>query len=222
MERLSFFPVPYPDECFYSIFARYYVRSGISSPKEACMTFFGGDRALLASTVLLPRRLERMDYWIDPVCGLDARELICCHTAYPYLSIAYTDDIYLEMEKILQEGIPSSGMYQLERRMIAKNGWPGAGKYMRYCPECVREDMREYGETYWHRLPQLPGVKYCPKHSCRIRDSDAPIEEMRVRIYPASYMLRDRKKTMRGFKKMDTGRVSQDCTGFTVAAGTRP
>ena len=194
MERLPFFPVPYPDECLYSIFARFYVRSGISSPKEASIKFFGSDRSLLASTVLLPRRLERLDYWIDPACGLTGRELICCHTSYPYQSVAYTDNIYQEMEKILQEGIPSSGMYQLERHMIAKSGWPGAGKYLRYCPECVREDIREYGETYWHRLPQLPGVQYCPKHGCRIQDSEAPIEEMRVRIYPASYMLRDRKE----------------------------
>ena len=195
MERLPFFPTPYQDECFYSIFARYYVRSGISSPKEAAIKFFGSDRSLLASTVLLPRRLERMDYWIDPACGMTGSELICSHTSYPYQSVAYTDTIYLEMEKILQEGIPSSGMYQLERHMIAKSGWPGAVKCLRYCPECVLEDIREYGETYWHRLPQLPGVQYCPKHGCRIRDSEAPIEELRVRIYPASYMLRDRKES---------------------------
>jgi predicted transcriptional regulator len=194
MERLPFFPSPYPDECLYSIFARYYVRSGISSPKEACMKFFCSDRSLLASTVLLPRRLERMDYWVDPACGLTGRELICCHTSYPYQSVAYTDDIYIEMENLLQEGIPASGMYRLERRMIAKSFWPGAGKYLRYCPECARDDVREYGETYWHRLPQLPGVQYCPKHGCRILDSEAPIEELRVRIYPASYMLRDRKE----------------------------
>ena len=177
MERLPFFPSPYPDECLYSIFARYYVRSGISSPKEACMKFFCSDRSLLASTVLLPRRLERMDYWVDPACGLTGRELICCHTSYPYQSVAYTDDIYIEMENLLQEGIPASGMYRLERRMIAKSFWPGAGKYLRYCPECARDDVHEYGETYWHRLPQLPGVQYCPKHGCRILDSEAPIEE---------------------------------------------
>ena len=102
MERLPFFPAPYPDECLYSIFARYYVRSGISSPKEACTKFFCSDRSLLASTVLLPRRLERMDYWVDPACGLTGRELICCHTSYPYQSVAYTDDIYVGMEKLIQ------------------------------------------------------------------------------------------------------------------------
>ena len=194
MERLHFFPSPYQDECFYSIFARYYVRSGISSAKEACKKFFGCDQSLLASTVLLPRKLERMDYWIDPVCGLTSRELICRHTSYPYQSVSYTDDLYREMEKIIQEGVPASGMYPLERRMIAKRGGFGLEQYLRYCPECVREDICEYGETYWHRLPQLPGVQYCPKHGFRIRDSAASIGELRAGIYPASYMLRHREE----------------------------
>ena len=76
--------------------------------------------------------------------------------------------------------------------MIAKSNIPGAGQYLRYCPECVRNDIRKYGETYWHRLVQLPGVQYCPEHGSRIRDSAAPIEELRVRVYPASYMLRNK------------------------------
>ena len=192
MERLHFFPAPYPDECFYSIFARYYVRSGISSSKEACIKFFGCDRSLLASTVLLPRRMERMDYWIDPACGLTSKELICRHTSYPYQSVAYTDDLYREMEKIIQEGAPASGMYPQERRMISKSIIPGSGQYLRYCPECVTDDIRRHGEAYWHRLPQLPGVQYCPRHGCRIRDSAAPMEELRVRVYPASYVLRNK------------------------------
>ena len=206
MERLCSFPAPYPDECLYSIFARYYVRSGISSPKEACVKFFGCDRSLLASTVLLPRKLERIGYWIDPACGLTSGELICRHTSYPYQSVAYTDDLYREMEKIIQDGVPASGMYPLERRMMAKSCGLGLRPYLRYCPECAREDKLVYGETYWHRLPQLPGVQYCPKHGCRIKDSSAPVEELRVRIYPASYVLRREEKpsedTKRQFRNM--------------------
>ena len=190
MERLSFFPTPYPDECFYSIFARYYVRSGISAPRRAARVFFGFDSSVLVSTVFLPRRLERMDQWVDPACGLTSKELICRHTSYPYQSISYVDTLYREMEKIIRDGVPETGMYPLERRMIAKSGFFKSGRYLRYCPECAAEDIRKYGETYWHRLPQLPGVKYCPEHGCRIRDSEAPFEELHFRIFPASYVLR--------------------------------
>ena len=134
MERLSFFPTPYPDECFYSIFARYYVRSGISAPRRAARVFFGFDSSVLASTVFLPRRLERMDQWVDPACGLTSKELICRHTSYPYQSISYVDTLYREMEKIIRDGVPETGMYPLERRMIAKSGFFKSGRYLRYCP----------------------------------------------------------------------------------------
>lgn len=190
MERLSFFPSPYPDECLYSIFARYYVRSGISSSKEAARKLFGSESSILASTVYLPHRLERMDYWISPLCGLTSKDMICDHTSYPYQSIAYMNDLYKEMEMIILNGVPKTGMRNVERRMIAKNTYHGIRQYMRYCPECAREDVLKYGETYWHRLPQLPGVEYCPEHGCRIIDSEAPFEEFRARIYPASYMIR--------------------------------
>lgn len=94
MHRMSFFPTPYPDECFYSIFCRYYVRSGISSPKTATEMFFGCDRSLLASTVYFPRKLERLEYWVSPDSGITRKKLICEHTAYPYHSISHTKDVY--------------------------------------------------------------------------------------------------------------------------------
>ena len=33
---------------------------------------------------------------------------------------------------------------------------------LRFCPECLREMQARYGETYWRRDRQLPGVLLCP------------------------------------------------------------
>ncbi|MCM1543280.1 MAG: TnsD family transposase [Blautia sp.] len=191
MQRLSFFPTPYPDECFYSIFCRYYVRSGISSSEAATRKFFRGDRSLLVSTVYFPRKLELLDYWVDPDSGITGGDLICGHTSYPYHSVSHVDELYRQMEEAIRDGVPEAGIDRTVRRMMSKSKYASAGQYLRYCPACAREDFRRYGEAYWHRLPQLPGVACCPEHGCRIRDSDAPFEEMRVRIYPASYVLRN-------------------------------
>ncbi len=191
MQRLSFFPTPYPDECFYSIFCRYYVRSGISSPEAATRKFFRGGRSLLVSTVYFPRKFELLDYWVDPDSGITGGDLICNHTSYPYHSVSHVDDLYRQMEEAIRSGIPESGIERTVRRLMSKSKYVSAGQYLRYCPACAREDFRKYGEAYWHRIPQLPGIVYCPEHGCRIRDSDAPFEEMRVRIYPASYVLRN-------------------------------
>ena len=119
-QKLNFFPTPYPDECFYSIFCRYYVRSGISSPMAATKLFFGCDRSLLVSTVYFPRKLERLDYWVNPDSGITGRQLICEHTAYPYHSISYVNDVYQQMEEAIQDGIPENGIEDLTRRMIGK------------------------------------------------------------------------------------------------------
>lgn len=191
MQRLSFFPTPYPDECFYSIFCRYYVRSGISSPEAATRKFFRSDRSVLVSTVYFPRKFELLDYWVDPESGITGGDLICNHTSYPYHSVSHVDDLYQQMEEAIRSGIPESGIERTVRRMMSKSKYVSEGQYLRYCPACAREDFHKYGEAYWHRIPQLPGIVYCPEHGCRIRDSDATFEEMRVRIYPASYVLRN-------------------------------
>ena len=132
-----------------------------------------------------------MDYWDSPDSGITGEKLICEHTTYPYHSISHVDDVYQQMENVIRDGIPENGIDSLIRRMISKSKYDSIGQYLRYCPECVREDIEKYGEAYWHRLPQLPGVKLCPKHGCSIKNSNVPFEEMRVRIYPASYVLRN-------------------------------
>lgn len=95
------------------------------------------------------------------------------------------------MENVIRDGIPKEGIDSLVRKMISKSRYVSVGQYLRYCHECVREEIRKYGETYWHRQPQLSGVRTCPKHGCLIKNSSAPFEKMRVRIYPASYVLRN-------------------------------
>lgn len=42
--------------------------------------------------------------------------------------------------------------------------------WMRYCPDCVKEDREKYGETYWHREHQIPEIKVCCKHRCKLCD----------------------------------------------------
>jgi hypothetical protein len=42
---------------------------------------------------------------------------------------------------------------------------------LRYCLYCAEEDKNEFGETYWHRLHQLPGVLVCPDHLCFLENT---------------------------------------------------
>src|SRR6185295_9463170 len=39
----------------------------------------------------------------------------------------------------------------------------------------IEVDRERYGETYWHRLHQVPGVEVCPIHRAHLRNSAAPL-----------------------------------------------
>lgn len=41
---------------------------------------------------------------------------------------------------------------------------------LRYCPSCQEEDTQKFGETYWHRAPQIRGFEICPKHQVFVED----------------------------------------------------
>jgi len=48
-----------------------------------------------------------------------------------------------------------------------------APRRLRYCIHCVNEDIKNYGEPYWHRTHQVPGVEVCPIHHKSLSHSTA-------------------------------------------------
>lgn len=153
---------------------------------------------MLATTVFFPRGLELIDYWLFPGSGITAEKLICDHSGYPYFSVAATSEIFDAMEQTISGAVDKGTLESAVLKMRRKNKYSVPIRNLRYCPACAREDIRKYGEPYWHTLPQLEGITVCPKHECRILDADAPFSGMRVRSYPASYVLKgtDLKQSM--------------------------
>lgn len=45
---------------------------------------------------------------------------------------------------------------------------------LKYCPECVKEDMRCHGVSYWHRIHQVPGIEACPSHKVWLIHQELP------------------------------------------------
>lgn len=41
-------------------------------------------------------------------------------------------------------------------------------KHANICPVCMQADRQKYGEPYFHRAHQLPGVCYCPTHHVKL------------------------------------------------------
>lgn len=211
MRRLRFFPAPYPDECYYSIFCRYFVRSGSTSNKRTTFELFGEAQSL-AAFVFLPRRLELVETWLGPDSLLTREGLALDNSCYAYFSTAFTKQLFEGMEKKIKTGEPDRS---LERRVIQKcrrSHWP---RYLRYCPDCAREDVERHGETYWHRMPQLPGIEYCPTHGKTIQDSPVTFRQITMAFCPAFHALRsfakqeDEKKQEYRHKYLDIARDTE-------------
>jgi hypothetical protein len=177
----GFFPAPYPDECYYSVLCRYFVRSGNAEYAPIARELFGNIQAL-STSVFFPMRMDCFERLIPRDSGIARRGFATNHTMYPYMAVYFTQKFRTEMERVFA-GSETKLNIEVAGRQKAWRLW---SEYLRYCPECVREDIALYGETYWHRVHQLPGVVYCTKHEIRLIDSDVAVRDTTKAFYAAS------------------------------------
>lgn len=181
MSGLGFFPTPYPDECLYSILCRYFVRGAKTSHQKFIEELFDSYKSLMAS-VYVPRGLHLLNRWIPENSGITKKMIAENHTMYPYLSVFYPAEMIADMDKYIDSDEPNYDFEYVQMskaRAIRKD-------YLCFCPECAKEDEILYGETYWHRLHQIQGVLYCPKHRVKIENSVIAVKNAAIHFRPAS------------------------------------
>ena len=164
---IAFFPDVYPDELAYSWFARYGVRTGYLHYRAIADDLFTSNTAKPNIEFLI--RLNQEAYQMITSI-LPFEDVIMKHTMFPYYARflplerrqkAY--DLLKDMDKAFYDAL-------YIRRTKTQNR-----QFLRYCPECVKENRNTYGETYWHRLHQLDHVDLCPIHGCYLLDSEVTI-----------------------------------------------
>lgn len=182
MVWLSFFPTPYHDEILYSVLCRYHLRSGNPSA-AATMKELWGTIAPVKS-IYLPRAIDAITQKIPSNIDFTSDKLILEHTMYPYVQFSLSETRAKELyEMMCKQTALSFGTDQ--KAGMSKRKVPSP-LYLRYCPSCVTNDISLYGETYWHRIHQLPGIFICPEHGEPIVDSPVSVKMIRWNFYPAS------------------------------------
>jgi len=164
--------VPYPDELWYSVCARWSARLGFSSVKAACRVLYGQPSTIPAVSVAL--HLDRIVANLPPGHTLDVDRIIDGHTLLPLYS-PFLPPSRVHSLRMLMRGDDASTMHMqlgLSKRTIP------APEDLRYCPICVVEDRERYGEAYWHRLHQVPGLFLCPLHASTLMSSN--ISRMKI------------------------------------------
>ncbi|GAB6513233.1 TPA: TnsD family transposase [Bacillus cereus] len=191
---LHWFPTPYPDELLYSVLARYHVWSGNTSPKMTTEELFG--KRTVRSVWDLPANLNMLlsqlgSYW-------DADQLINTHTMYPYYA---TFLLPKQAEQVKKSMLESKGSTVHTRIGVAASNVK-LKTNLWVCSDCIKEDMDTYGETYWRRVHQAPGVFICPKHETVLEETMVSVKiQNQHEFFVATPFVQRKKVSLDGLNK---------------------
>lgn len=159
---IGYLPVVYPDESFYSFVSRTFVHSGHALHSAMLREFFC-KRSDNPSKEFLGNLNEDAKKVIQKVLPL--REIILQHTMVPqyarFLPLAEKKEA---MQRLEFDYCDPHFLFPILVRNV-EDAW------IRYCPACVQEQQRTFGEAYWCRKHQLRGAKVCYKHGCWLEQS---------------------------------------------------
>jgi hypothetical protein len=162
---LEYFPDPYPGELLYSVWARFSDQVRYPNRRDVSQELFGNCfyHALIDWTCSLGYLVDHLPaghcYTVD--------RLINNHTLFPL----YAPFLSSERRHLLRDQMITGNGKALSARLGMMTSHIPNNEWLRYCPACVMSDRDRYGEIYWHRLHQAPGVLVCPTHATFLEDS---------------------------------------------------
>ncbi len=170
---LTFFPTPYSGEWWYSVLCRYHLRSGNAKFQTTIRELFeGGPRAMIGAFFPNNTIYQLVSQLPE---SFDFKSLILEHTPYQY---------YMRMYPLSQKRAFLEALCK-EEATAPTYIWKTAGgknQPLRYCPLCAHEEVKVYGESYWHTLHQLPLVTACVHH-CRLLDASSEALKLNEGFY---------------------------------------
>lgn len=98
--------------------------------------------------------------------------MIQYHTLFPFYKPFLPQERVSKIINWMNEPIVKGNIHKSAGIMASKIPML---KFLRYCPICCHEDIKNYGEPYWHRSHQLFGVGICHKHN-NIQLIDSQVE----------------------------------------------
>lgn len=162
---ISYFPLPYPDELLYSLCARYSDYTQYPT-KDGVIRDLFGTRSIVA-VVDLPSHLNTLIARLPPGQPLTPDELINSTTLFPLYSPFLSNQQRTHCRNDMRE---DNGTH-IHRRLGLLSSSISLSKWLRFCPQCLEQERKVYGEGYWHRLHQVPGVYMCREHRIPLQNS---------------------------------------------------
>jgi hypothetical protein len=164
---LPYLPPPYPDELLYSICARYHQYNPYTSEKQTLINLFGSPSA--SAIYDFPGRLSAISSQLPLNTRNTPERLLRYNTMFPL----YEPFLPLSRSKAIANGmIGTAGNRGIHNSIGVMASSVPALQSLRFCPACVSEEILLYGEPYWHRAHQVPGVYVCHRHGSLLKNSE--------------------------------------------------
>ncbi|WP_009544087.1 TniQ family protein [Crocosphaera subtropica] len=132
---------------------RYHLRSGNRSFRQTQIDLFNtaGKKQYYLG---LPNNLVTLINKLPLGSNLTLNQLLQEHTLLPYYRTFLSNREVKRLQELM-EGKESKSIAQIAKIPKSKLYY---AEYLRFCPQCFRQDLQQYGETYWHRLHQVSGM----------------------------------------------------------------
>lgn len=176
---IGFLPPLYEDELIYSWLARYMVYSGYTSVSDAYVDIYG-TKTTSPSELLINNMTTETAALMNRYKPM--KELVLHHTMFPEYARFMEPE---KRERLLSDCGRAVGNWSNIFRLPASDD----NRYLKYCPECVKEDRERYGETYWHRVHQIYNIRICIKHRTYLVNSPAAIKYDSTRLKNAEIII---------------------------------
>lgn len=173
---------PYPDELVGSLLSRAMRQMGLSQ-KRLIPLLTGRNISSHSSVITSHAGIAR-------AFGMDLEEFIRNHTLLPYTTAFMPQH---DRDRIVTSVLANH--HNICTAAISQNATK-AISHLKLCATCKAEDLKRYGETYWRRSHQLPGVLLCSTHERFLHLSNAEVRSRRP-IVPPNEALSVRANTYR-------------------------
>lgn len=159
MLRIPYVPTPYPDETFGSLLTRLVLYNG-SGLWRSVLEETGHGRKAISPFHAIPVQSDRLDRLLDAL-GYTYPAMLRQLTTLPFwlaFNSATLPKYQIDLDNSTSRGTRLSQIGKL----YASSG-------VLFCPACISDDLREFGEPYIHRQHQLPVSFVCAKHKQWLR-----------------------------------------------------
>ena len=171
MARHYYIAEPYPDELIGSVLIRTARHRGLGNKNLTALL-------LRSRQTKIPLLLSLQLPQIAEATRLTPFELLHEHTPFRFITAFMPKEV---TEHIARKLI--SGTYR-NLAVLSQSVTFGA-RQPRYCACCVQEDLKVFGESYWHRKHNLPFVDECYLHNLPLLQIQKTINSFAAGCSPA-------------------------------------